>query len=153
LSLAPVLAANPVNCQTFYNTLTGYGSTNTVIPYWTNKFIDTSTSAYYTLTNSSTLGSAVTIVTPGRYCFTYWSAGATAGSHFGISLNSNQLTSGIETITAAHRLVVSTNSATVADSVTCTLYCTVGDVIRPHHDVNLGLGTTAEQGFSVTYLG
>ena len=113
-------------------TYTGYGSTNTKIPYFTTVVETVDTGGAFTVSNSSTNGLSITINTPGRYTVTF-SANFTSENTMGLSLNSSQLTTNIVSITAADILVLSdTSAAGYAMSVSATKYFAANDVIRPH---------------------
>lgn len=141
--------ATAQNCVVAYDTMAGYGSTNTVIPYFTNKNTDTS-SGHVTLGNDSTNGTSITIVTAGVYAMSVWCEFSTA-SNLGISLNSNQLTTSIISITASTRLGISTTSAgNYREGVSVVRYLAQGDIVRPHFGGDSVGATAANCGFSVT---
>ena len=124
-----------------------YGTTNTKIPRFTATI--TTTGSGITYADSATLGASFTIATAGLYYVTY-GAVFTGGAWHGISLNSTQLTSTINTITAADRIVVTTCSAVnVVDSVSVVQRFAVNDVLRPHTS---GVNTTTATGAGGTYF-
>jgi len=116
------------------NTGNGFGSTNTVIRRFTN--VVTNLGADITYADSATLGSSFVINTSGVYAISYSDSFA-GGSDMGLSLNSNQLSTGINSITVADRLAHSqTANASTIMLVSWTGYLIVGSIIRPHDDTN-----------------
>lgn len=112
------------------NTGNGFGSTNTQIRRFTTT--QTSVGTAITYADSATLGASFTINEAGVYAMTFVGQGGGTGVEtiVGISVNSAQLTTGIDSITAANRLGLST--AVTFGSITRTQLLAVGDVIRPH---------------------
>jgi hypothetical protein len=110
----------------------GYGSTNTKIRRFTNS---TTVGSDITYADSATNGGSFTINTAGIYQVTYvdFPATTTQGD-VGISVNSNQLTTAIGSITKANRLAHGTtnNGGAVCVSVVWTF--SVNDIIRAHTD-------------------
>ena len=114
------------------NTYTGYGSTNTRIPYFTTVVENVDTGAAFTVSNSAANGLSITINTPGKYSVSF-GANFTGASTMGLSLNSSQLTTNVGSITAADRLgMTDTAGAGFASSLSVTKYFAANDVIRPH---------------------
>lgn len=117
------------------NTANGYGSTNTCIPRYTTVLTNQGTDITYA--DSATLGASFTINTPGFYAMNIVYQNNQSSSTGGISLNSNQLTAQINTITVAHRLSVGQAfAANALFNCAATVYLQAGDVIRPHSDGN-----------------
>lgn len=114
------------------NTGAGHGSTNTKVRRIETSVVSVGSSV--TVAHSATLGTSFTIVKDGLYEITYGDALASAA--IGISVNSNQLTTSIRTITAAHRVspVAGGNGVDVDGGVTTTKWLKAGDVVRPHTD-------------------
>jgi len=124
----------------------GYGATNTVIRRFTNTI--TSQGADITYADSATLGASFTINTNGVYAISY-SDNLTASGEIGISLNSNQLTTSIASITAANRLAEATvPSANATASVSWIGYLASGSVIRAH-TAGTAAGSVASE-FTIT---
>lgn len=143
-----VYAIQTLDCNIRFDTHAGYGSTDTKIPFFTNKNTDTS-SGQVTIVNNSTNGLRLTIATAGIYCVSYWFTFGNSNNG-GISLNSNQLTTNISTITASNRVGIATTPAADLNAcVTWTGRLAVNDVIRPHTDGAAGGGTAARSGFSL----
>lgn len=128
----------------------GMGSTSTKIRRYTTTETNTGSSISYP-GDSATLGAEITILKEGVYSMTVVDAQAVGNCGIGLSLNSNQLTTAIETITASARLchVVITNN--VDGTATVVRRLIVGDVIRSHIG-GLPDGTTLTK-FSITRLG
>lgn len=134
-------------CEWRADGFNGYGSTNDKIPTFTNVRVNVDTAGAVTIDNSATLGCSVTINVAGYYTFNF-GMNFSANSWFGLSLNSNQLTTSIVSIDAEDRLAQAFASDRQAH-VSARLYCAANDVIRPHTD-----GTNADTAervvFSVT---
>jgi hypothetical protein len=125
--------------QVRLNTANGYGSTNTQIRRFTN--IDENVGSDITYADSATNGASFTINASGVYAISYTDQYSGQGS-VGISKNSNQLTTSINTITASHRIgFVTTSQANLVNGFTWVGKLTAGDVIRPH-DSGVTTGTT-----------
>lgn len=108
----------------------GYGSTNTKIRRFTNTL--TSTGSDITYADSAANGGSFTINATGVYAISYADL-FSAASNMGLSLNSAELTTGAQSITASSRIAFATTSAADrASAVAVTLKLTVGDVIRAH---------------------
>lgn len=112
------------------NTANGYGSTNTKIRRFTNTV--TNTGSDITYADSATLGASFTVNTTGVYAISYSENFGAAGS-LGLSVNSAELTTNIESITVGNRLALGTAAASgYAECVSATVKLNAGDVIRPH---------------------
>lgn len=129
----------------------GYGSTNNVIRRFTTTGLNVGTAVTYA--DSATNGATFTINEDGIYGI-YYSDCFSASLFFGISNNSNQLTTGITTITATNIVAMTELTAgNAGTSVTAILSLKVGDVIRPHTDGNQASGTsTFSQIFRITKI-
>ena len=127
---ATFLAAIPVTIKEDYrvDTHAGYGSTNTKIPYFTNERVN-NISKLGTIVNDSTNGWSFTAT---RKCVAHitYSIHYSPGNSAGISLNSSQLTTNIDTVTQAN--VISRGGGSGAHSPNGKIVMEVGDVIRPH---------------------
>lgn len=134
------------------DTLAGFGSTDTKIPYFTNVNINSDTAGAMTVVNNSTNGCKITINTAGRYTVGFWMYLSQA-NYIGISVNSNQLTTNITSITAAHRRALDTSAgADYMAFVSFTGWLAVNDVIRPH-TAGAGSNSSALNGFSICRIG
>ena len=134
-----------------WDTITGAASTDTKIAYFTNKNTDTS-SGDLTIVNNSTNGLRLTIVSDGLYAMGFWLVSTGANLTFGISLNSSQLTTDIESITAVNRLALATSATNLAAMATATRRLSAGDVIRAHTGGGGGAATNAFSGFFITRI-
>ncbi len=121
-----------------WDTFAAFGSADSMIPQFTNKTTDTS-AGNLTITNNSTNGLKMAIISSGNYAIKF-SGVADAPSSFGISVNSNQLTTDIATIAIANRLDIATGNTGYSASVSYTGPLTAGDIIRPHAS-SIGTGT------------
>lgn len=119
----------------------GYGSTNTRIPRWDSVYASSLDNGLFTaVTDSSTLGNSFTF---SRACYvrayaTWTSPNTATNNYLGFSLNSNQLTTDINSITAANRLwmVQTTPSTTVRGAMPPCWegFLAANDVFRVHAD-------------------
>jgi len=115
------------------NTANGYGSTNTVIRRYTNTVTNQGTDITYA--DSATLGATFTINTSGVYAVSSYESFTPANGIGGISLNSNQLTTSIASITIANRLAMFVQAAAnIGATTSWTGYIAAGGVVRPHND-------------------
>jgi hypothetical protein len=129
------------------NTSNGYGSTNTVIRRFST--VVTSQGSDITYADSATLGASFTINTSGVYALSYTENYSGAGS-FCISINSYQLTTAPNSVTAADRAATgATNVASGSQTVSSTLYLPAGAVVRAHGDTS-GAGVNASCQFTIT---
>jgi hypothetical protein len=109
----------------------GEGSTNTMIRRFTT--ISTNTGTAISITQSATNGDSFTINEPGIYAISYVDEDGTGGVGFGLSKNSNQLTTSIQSITLANCLGSAfLNSANQVSFMGVTCLLAVNDVIRAH---------------------
>ena len=113
-------------------------TTNTRIVRFTNTV--ESTGSDITYTDSTSLGNKFVINTAGVYNVAYSAVFASA-SWFGISVNSTQLTTYINSITAADRIAIAHTSAiNVVDQCSVSYRFAAGDVVRAHIN-NVGVTT------------
>jgi hypothetical protein len=118
------------------NTANGYGSTNTKIRRFTNTV--TNQGSDITYADSPTLGASFTINTSGLYSISYSDSFSNA-DNLGISINSTQLTSDINDIDVADRIISTNTSANnVTASVSVTTILASGDVVRAHASISSG---------------
>lgn len=116
--------------QIVLDTPNGHGSTNTKIRKYTNNSVSGNGATYAA---SATNGDSMTIVLPGKYEFGFSDQRSGAGWGLGVSKNSNQLTTDIQSITASH-IVLFMGMTNGYSSMWCTDTGAVGDVYRPHGD-------------------
>lgn len=126
----------------------GHGSTNTAIRRFTTAIVNTGTSITYA--DSATLGGSFTIGATGIYAISYSDKRTTAGQ-FGISVNSSQLTTGVEAINVADRRSLAYINAGFAAQVAWAGKLTSGDVVRAHTDTGAN-GTDAQTYFTIRRL-
>lgn len=127
------------------NTANGYGSTNTVIRRFTTAV--TNQGSDITYADSATLGATFTINTTGIYSVSY-TDNFTAANTMGISLNSNQLTTVIYSITQSAILMTSQAGST-PNGISWTGLLTAADVIRAH---TTGAATGTNGGAASTFF-
>jgi hypothetical protein len=132
----------------------GYGSTNTTIRRFTTTLSSVGTAITYA--DSAANGASFTINETGIYAIRYSEQVSTgADRYLGASVNSSQLTSIIQNITAANRLfaVKAPNDGTnliFTDGIVVKLTAT--DVVRPHCTLNLADGSVLSV-FSIRKIG
>ena len=126
---------------------TQYGTTNDKIPRFATTLQNTGSDISYV--DSSPNGASFTINTTGGYCVSF-QATFTAGSDFGISLNSAQLTTSISTITSTDVMSLGTTSGNqIGANVSLCRGFTSGDVIRPHTDGTSFVASNRKTTFSI----
>lgn len=109
----------------------GNGSGNTAIRNMFNApHINSGTAITYAA--SATLGDSFTINEDGYYTFIYSDNLSSGIVNIGLSLNSSQLSSDIQSITAADRLISTAVAASNVGSVTWTGFLPAGSIVRPH---------------------
>ena len=132
------------NSVVIVSTGNGHGSTNTRIRRWTTTLENTGTAITYA--DSATLGGSFTINEAGIYAITVVDSSFGAAIIHGISVNSNQLTTSIASITAAHRLVEAAASASDT-TIPCSVVTKLaqGDVVRAHNNAFTSPTTAADK--------
>lgn len=110
----------------------GVGSTNTAIRKFTTTLRNVGTAITYASTAAA--GASFTINESGLYEIYYSDVAADAIYWFGVTLNSSQLTTSVDTITDISVRVMAAQIlvATRQNTVTRTVRLAAGDVIRPH---------------------
>ena len=114
-----------------YNTLAGYGSTDTKIPYFTNE-VENRGTPIVSIVNDSTNGFRLTAL---RECTVdiSFSGNFNAAEIMAFSLNSTQLTTGVASITTADRLCYSDpTSGGNNETISVSVRLDQGDILRPH---------------------
>lgn len=132
----------PANSQVRLSTANGYGSTATKIKRYSTVIENTGSNITYA--DSATNGASWTINVSGRYSISV-TASASATSYYGISRNSNQLTTSIQSITDSHILNIAKTIGGDHDSVSWVGYLTAGDVIRAHTEGSATSGAGPER--------
>jgi len=144
-------AAGPRSEVTLYAG-NGYGSTNTKIRRFTTTLINTGSDITYA--DSATDGASFTINTAGVYCMSYGDANTGGLAYVGISLNSSQLTTSIQSINAADMVAVALTGNSSFDGPNVMSNCkilAVNDVIRAHTDSNAN-DTSGLARFTITMV-
>ena len=120
-------------------TPTGYGSSNTrIVKYGATRL---STGTTITYTSSATNGDSFTINEDGLYMLSLVDSGS--GTVLGFSVNSTQLSTDIDSITAADRIALASAGNTNTICVATPYYFAAGDVVRAHGNATAsGLGDT-----------
>lgn len=128
----------------------GYGSTASKIRRWTTIINNTGTAL--SLTQSAANGDSITVNEDGIYSIDYGDYGNGTLGYFGITLNSNQLTTSIASVTTSTVLTVAFVDNT---SVTCsaTVFLNAGDVLRCHTDSAQTTNGLAFNNWIVTKVG
>lgn len=126
----------------------GHGSTNTKI----RRFVTTVVSRGKDITyaDSGTNGGSFTINSDGIYAMTYTDISSSGAPHVGISLNSAELTTVVQSITNADRLlqVIPPQDRTGVACLTTRLRS--GDVVRAHTDATTDATLDAQVNFRIT---
>ena len=123
----------------------GHGSINTKIRRYTT--VLENLGSVITYADSATLGASFTVNEPGLYEVFMAERGSSAGDA-GASLSSAELTTNIGSITIDTRIFLKNYDAVVVP-ITRTIRCIAGDVIRPHTNGAVNIGTTSASMFSV----
>lgn len=111
----------------------GYGSTDTKIPYFTNERVNT-ISNLGTISNDSTNGLKVVATKRCLAKINYYGGRSGSTCILGLSLDSNQLTTAISSISAEHRLNESYTGSSETTSVSAEVIMEEGQVLRPHNN-------------------
>lgn len=107
----------------------GQGSTNTKIRRYTSNSVSGSGLTY---ADSSTLGGTITTAASGLLLVIRADERLASACTFGMSLDSNQLTTQVENITAAHILGYDSKATAFKGCVTAAKYVSSGQVLRGH---------------------
>lgn len=140
-----------VSCELRLDTYTAYGATDNKIMQFVNSREDSGNCISHNHGSYGNSGLEITIAKSGNYAFSFRSTDA--GSHWGLSLNSAQLTTAIQSINTDDILPITSSSA-ANDIKTCSVskYFTKNDIVRYHTDG--GVPATASQSWAlITYLG
>lgn len=113
---------------------TGHGAVDTKVRLVANTVTESGSSGV-TIASSSNNGTTVSINTKGFYFVYYIDSSSSGSAKFGISKNSTQLTTNIQSITAANRLaMVDSPGANLLATVFWQGVLNVSDVLRPQTD-------------------
>jgi len=143
-----------ITSQLKLNTYAGYGSTDNKIMRFTNvvtnfgnMFSENHVSGY----TANAKGLEITINRSGRYAISFSAQGGAATNN-GLSLNSTELTTSLETITVTDRLVI-TVALSSCGSITVNMFFKKNDIIRPHTAGLAPASNNALTHFNVEYIG
>lgn len=150
ISLVPFGDKNP-RSEVWLTNATGYGSTNTRIRYFATTVINTGSDITYTA--SSINGDSFTINTDGIYSVYYGEYNSDA--RCGLSVNSNQLTTNIQSITNAHRLGFILGATNGQTPLCVVRPFQAGDVVRVHNGTTLptATGSDVDSMFRISKVG
>lgn len=114
----------------------GHGGTSTAIRRFTaTSALAADGSSGISVSDAAATGTVFTIVEPGIYSITYWDYKSTGGTSIGVSVNSSQLTTSIDSITATNAAVLGSSFSNAGYAhVSVTTYLVKGDVVRAHTD-------------------
>lgn len=134
------LAATPQDVGDHHfvcHTPNGHASTDNKIRLYT--VTASSAGTALTITHSATLGTYATVNEAGDYEFEMGDSNSGGTCAYGVSVNSNQLTQAVTSITYAHRitpLAINVAASVVIPVKTRTLKLVPGDIVRPHTNGN-----------------
>ena len=134
--------------QIYVSTGNGFGSTNTKIRRFSN--IESTTGTAITYADSATAGGLFTINRAGVYAVNYWDGNT--GTRIGISKNSTELTTAIQSIIAINRVAQTQTIATTFGECGTVIRCAVNDTIRAHTDGTAMADGSAQTGFIITQV-
>lgn len=141
-------AVNLSDNEVHLDTGNGLGSTNTAIRRFTNIRRNVGTAITYA--DSSTLGGSFTINEPGVYSVTYCDFSTAGTLAFGISIDSNVLTTTITSVSYAEgKRAVNAAATNFVGSVSCTLVLAAGNVLRAHTEA-VANGNNSNVVFKIT---
>lgn len=130
----------------------GHGSTNTTIRRFAT-IVEDRSAGYFTYADSATAGASFTINLGGLYSISYSDGASAASSRVGISRNSTQLTTSVESITNADRLQAILVASGLIGNVAVSANLLPGDIIRPHTSGAPNFNTAGNTAFVMTYMG
>ena len=127
----------------------GHGSTDTKIMKWSDEDISATNSTVVTVSQSAANGLKVT-ANMNCFLFIHVSTDWNSGSYFGFSKNSNQLTTGITSITHAHVMMYNyTTAIHVNNEASWSGPMASGDIARPHSSGVAGGGNPTRSYISI----
>jgi hypothetical protein len=107
----------------------GHGAVNTKIRRFTTAMTNTGTAITYA--DSANNGASFTINETGLYAITYEDSASGGSSYMGVSVNSAALTTSVDTIPVATRLLRAVVGATTV-SISTVVRLSATDIVRPH---------------------
>ena len=124
--------ASDVTTFARYSDFNGHGSTDTKIMKWSDFDIPATNSTVVTVSQSAANGLTVT-ANMNCFLFIHVSTDWASAAYFGFSKNSNQLTTGITSITHAHVMMYNyTTAIHVNNEASWSGPMASGDIVRPH---------------------
>jgi len=138
-----------------YDTTNGYGSTDTMIRRWTNQTITpVDSSGLLSVTNTAANGMKIEALKKCVVTVSITDGANASGQRSGLSKNSNQLTTGVVSITAAHRVTNDFLSDANAEMQVCaTVALEIGDILRPHGDGSAASSNSSFCGIFISAFG
>lgn len=129
----------------------GHGSTNTMTRRFTTTLASAGTDVTYA--DSATLGATFTVNQTALYEIHYKDRGV--GVYFGVSVNSTQLTTAINSITAANRIMAAhtPGGGGFTAGITRIVRLNVGDVVRAHTAGTVDGTAAVDTMFSIRKIG
>lgn len=151
LALAPFARPQAIpQSEVWLSSITGYGVTSTEIRTFGTVSLNVGTAITYT--SDADQGDKFTINENGIYSISYVD-NLSASEVIGISKNSNQLATGVTSITAAHRLIALNTSASGTGSCAAlTTWLSAGDIIRAHTNGQASGASAYAQHFRITRI-
>ena len=131
-----IIKNESITCDLRLDTYAGYGSTDIKIMRFTNERVNIGncfSENHSTGYNGNTEGLEITINKSGKYAFSYSCQASSGGStNIGLSLNSSQLTTNINSINIQYRLCMTGPATSALSSCSWEGYLNFGDIIRSH---------------------
>lgn len=132
-----------------FNTGNGNGTTATKVRRFST--VETNVGTAFSYNDSSANGTVITINETGTYSVNYYDGHASLAVNFGVSRNSTQTTTAIQSITATDRVgMASSQGAGAFGSVSMIRLFRQGDVIRPHLATTPANDTSNGSSFQIT---
>lgn len=129
----------------------GRGSTNIYIRCFST--VQKNVGSDITYTADTTLGDYWTINQTGRYAISYTDGKVAAECDYGLSVNSTQLSTSIDSINMSDFLIQTNNYLNRWQPMTVTVNLNSGDVIRAHHDGTPDRTDDRQCNFRITRVG
>jgi len=141
-----------ITCSMKWDTSAGVGATDNKIRKFTNQTYTFGNLVSHNHGSYGNAGLEITILRSGKYSFAYTEV-PDSTENVGISVNSNQLTTGIFLITLAHRLGGVNLPTMMSGTFSISIYLKKNDIVRVHTDGNAATGVAAYQTCTLEYLG
>ncbi len=126
------------------DTPNGFGAVNTKIRRMTN--VVSTSGSDVTYADTSNNGTSLTINTTGVYTITYQEEGNSGAPQFGLTLNSANLSTDINSLGSAILIISGVGTGNDRKCVSWTGKLTAGDIVRPHTNESGSLFVTANIG-------